>query len=132
MKIVIDTNVFISAIFFSGHPDRIIRAVNKGQFEAVGSPDIVSEYHKVFYRILAKDAGKVDQSQLDDFISKLTQVNPTSEIHICRDPKDDMFLECAVEAKALYIVSGDEDLLSIKEYDGIEVVTAAEFCERYL
>ena len=132
MKIVVDTNVFISGIFFSGNPDRILRAIHDGQFDAFCSPDIVSEYHTVFYRMLSKGIGEVDQKQLDELLEKLTTVDPSTSIQVCRDPDDDKFIECAVEAKALYIVGGDKDLLSVEEYDGVEIITAADFCERYL
>ena len=53
-------------------------------------------------------------------------------MNISRDPDDDKFIECAKDADALYIVSGDKDLLVIEEYDGIQIITAKEFCDRYL
>lgn len=55
-----------------------------------------------------------------------------TNIDVCRDSDDNKFIECAVDAKALYIVSGDNDLLDIKEYDGIRIITAKEFCDEYL
>ena len=59
-------------------------------------------------------------------------IETESEIDVCRDPDDNKFIECAVDAKALYIVSGDNDLLDIEEYDGIRIITAKEFCDEYL
>jgi predicted nucleic acid-binding protein len=59
-------------------------------------------------------------------------VEPRAKIEICRDPDDDKFLECAIDARAVHAVSGDKDLLAIGKYEGVEIVTAAEFCERYL
>ena len=53
-------------------------------------------------------------------------------INVCRDPDDNKFIACAVDAKAIYIVSGDKDLLSVENYDEIEIVTARDFYERYL
>ena len=53
-------------------------------------------------------------------------------INVCRDPDDNKFIACAVDAKAIYIVSGDKDLLSVENYDEIEIVTAKDFYERYL
>ena len=49
-----------------------------------------------------------------------------------RDPDDDKFISCAIDAKALYIVSDDKDLLSTEDYEGIEIITAADFCNKYL
>lgn len=51
-------------------------------------------------------------------------------VKVCRDPDDDKFISCAVDAKCFYIVSGDKDLLTLEEYEGIEIVTVAEFFER--
>ncbi|MDD7326450.1 MAG: putative toxin-antitoxin system toxin component, PIN family [Lachnospiraceae bacterium] len=51
---------------------------------------------------------------------------------MCRDPDDNKFLECAVDAKAIYIVSGDKDLLTLEKYDNVEIITAREFCDRYI
>ncbi len=59
-------------------------------------------------------------------------IESDTNIEVCRDPDDDKFIECAVDAKALYIVSGDNDLLVIGEYENIQVITAKVFCEMYL
>ena len=55
-----------------------------------------------------------------------------SNVKVCRDPDDDKFINCALDSKSLYIVSGDKDLLTIEKYEDIEIITAAEFCKRYL
>ena len=62
----------------------------------------------------------------------LNRIEPKTKVDICRDPDDNKFISCAIDAKALYIVSGDKDLLTIKDYQGVEIVTAREFCDRYL
>ncbi|MBM6988172.1 MAG: putative toxin-antitoxin system toxin component, PIN family [Olsenella umbonata] len=69
---------------------------------------------------------------LRTFEAALSFIRPQSKVEVCRDPDDDKFLGCAIDARAIHIVSGDKDLLTIGEYSGIEIVTAAEFCERYL
>ena len=53
-------------------------------------------------------------------------------LEICRDPDDDKFINCARDAHAMYIVSGDKDLLVVQQFENISIVTAKEFCERYL
>lgn len=50
---------------------------------------------------------------------------------MCRDPDDDKFTSCAVDGKCIYIVSGDNDLLVLKDYEGIEIITVAQFFERF-
>ena len=59
-------------------------------------------------------------------------IEPKTEIQLSRDPDDDKFIECAIDAKAMYIVSGDQDLLDVGTYEGVEIITAAQFCEKYL
>ncbi len=59
-------------------------------------------------------------------------IEPPSHIKVCRDPDDDKFLECAKDSRAFYIVSGDKDLLVIKQYENIQIITAKDFYEQYL
>ena len=59
-------------------------------------------------------------------------IEPITHLHLCRDPDDDKFLGCAKDAKALYIVSGDKDLLVLEKFENVEIVTAKDFCERYM
>ena len=58
-------------------------------------------------------------------------VETSSNVEVCRDPDDNKFLECAVDAGCLYIVSGDKDLLSIGEYEGVQILTASDFLKTY-
>lgn len=69
---------------------------------------------------------------INDFLSKCSVVYPSRKIDICRDCDDNKFLECAVEAKCLYIVSGDNDLLALKHFEDVEIVTVAEFFDQFL
>ena len=61
----------------------------------------------------------------------MEMIETKTVIQVSRDPDDDKFIECAVDAKALYIVSGDKDLLDIGAYENV-MMTAAQFCEKYL
>lgn len=131
MRIIIDTNVVISGVFFGGNPRRIIESVMRGETEACANAAIVEEYEEITAEMLARKQGRLRQDLLFPFISKLELYTPVADCHICRDPDDDKFISCAVDAKAVYIVSGDKDLLDVQRYEGIEIITAAEFCERY-
>ena len=59
-------------------------------------------------------------------------IEPRTQVELSRDPDDDKFLGCAKDARALYIVSGDKDLLTLERFENIEIITAREFCNRYL
>ena len=68
----------------------------------------------------------------DSYMSKIKLIDAAAVVDVCRDPDDNKFIACAVDAKAIYVVSGDKDLLTVKNYNEIEIVTAKEFYERYL
>ena len=65
-------------------------------------------------------------------IKSLNIITAKSKIEICRDPDDNKFLGCAKDSGALYIVSGDKDLLVLKKFEKTKIITAREFCNIYL
>lgn len=132
MKIVIDTNVFISGVFFGGYPKRIIRAVATQELDACASPQIIDEYQEITQEMITKLQGKIDEDALSLFYQNLEMILPSAHIELCRDPDDDKFIECAKDAGALYICSGDKDLLVLEKFENIQIITAREFCERFL
>ena len=132
MKIVVDTNVVISGVFFGGNPRKIVEAIVDGAINAYATAEIVDEYMEIIESMIMRKQGKISLSILSPLFSSLKVIEGKTDIAICRDPDDDKFIECAVDAKALYIVSGDNDLLDIEAYDGIQIITAKEFCEKYL
>lgn len=132
MRIVIDTNIVISGIFFGGKPRRIIEAIADEYLHAYAIPAIVDEYIEVFHEMLNRKQGNLCRNVLMRLVDKMTVFEPVSSLSICRDPDDDKFIECAIDAGAKYIVSGDKDLLDIAEYQGVEIITAHNFCQKYL
>jgi len=132
MKIVIDTNVLISGVFFGGFPQKVLRAIIDKKVIACASTEIIDEYTEITQEMIARKQGKLDSGILTPLISRMEIIETTSDVEASRDPDDDKFIECAIDAKALYIVSGDNDLLVLKEYGGVRIVTAKEFCEKYL
>ena len=132
MGIVIDTNVVISGTFFGGNPRKVLEAVVDGKIAAFATPDIVDEYQGIVDEMIARKQGKLRRDVLAPFEAVLHLVQPECTVSICRDPDDNKFLECAVSSRALYIVSGDKDLLDLEQFDDVEIITAAEFCDRYL
>ena len=132
MKIVVDTNVVISGIFFGGNPRMIIEAAVSGRVDAYATAEIIQEYAEIVEYLVEKKQGKLDSSILSKLFMSLTVIESETVIEICRDVDDNKFIECAVDAKALYIVSGDRDLLDVQKYDGIQIITAKDFCDRFL
>ena len=132
MRVVVDTNVLISGTFFGGKPGMIVDAIADERIRANASYAILEEYNETITEVARKGYGNFNTSRFSSFVGKLTLVEPVTDVHVCRDPDDDKFISCAVDAKALFIVSGDKDLLDIARYEGVEIITAAEFCKRYL
>ena len=131
MNIVIDTNVVASGIFFGGKPQLILLGAINKDFEVFVSQEIVSEYYEIIERLTQKYPNRPRKLPLEPFISSCTQIEPNRKIDICRDSDDNKFLECALESKCLYVVSGDDDLLSLKKFENIEIVTVADFLNRF-
>lgn len=130
MRVVVDTNVLISGIFWRGKPGRILEALAAGLFTLCVSVPILDEYLEVIDRIAAK-TGHPELAERWHFhlLEKAEMIEITYAYDECRDPDDAMFVECAVSAGACYIVSGDDDLLTVGEVEAVEIVTAAIFLE---
>ena len=132
MKIVIDTNVLISGVFFGGAPRRVLDAVIDSKVSAFASPEIVEEYQEIVEEMISRKQGRMNRNLLDPLLQRVTIILPVKKAAVCRDPDDNKFLDCARDSKALYIVSGDKDLLVLEHYENTDIITAKEFCERYL
>lgn len=132
MRVVVDTNVLVSGTYFGGKPGKVVDAIADGQIQASASSAIVAEYSDTIEEVARKGFGHFDARRFSHFIEKLNLIEPFREVKACRDPDDDKFISCAVDSNALYIVSGDKDLLCLGAFEGVEIITAAQFCERYL
>ena len=133
MKIVLDTNVFISGIFFSGPPYQILKAWEKGSFQILLSQDILDEYHRVAHELSSKFSS-VDISPIIEMVTVHGQFVDTKDLDIvaCEDPDDDKFIECAIAGKCRIIISGDKHLLKLSGYQDITVLNPRNFVEKYL
>jgi len=133
MKVVLDTNVLISGIFFSGLPGRILNAWRSRKFQIAVSVEVLEEYIDVAERLTARYADIEYQGILGLIVENadLIQASSLSE-PVCDDPDDDKFLACAVAAHAEIIVTGDKALLKASGYQGIQVMTPKDFVSEYV
>lgn len=128
MRIVIDTNIVVSGIFFGGKPAELLKLVLLGRsISAVATREILSEYQATIDYLLGKYNGRKLNFTPVPLFSAMEIINSASNIALCRDPDDDKFISCAIDGKCLYIVSGDKDLLALKEYQNVQIVTVAKF-----
>ena len=133
MKIVLDTNVFISGIFFTGPPYLILRAWQDGKIELVVSPDILDEYIRVG-DILADHYPNIDLTPVLDYVIRNAVVHIAKPLPgpVSEDPDDDKFIACALASEATIIISGDKHLLNLSGYYEIEILKPREFVDKYL
>jgi len=131
LRVVIDTNVYISAIFWGGKPRQVIDLGRDGNIQIFTSEDIEQE---ILDKLMTKfglnsdDAGRV----MADFSTFTKPIRASRRIHVVKDdPDDDKFIECAVECGAEFIVSGDKHLLNMKKYEGINIMSAATFLKSW-
>lgn len=134
IRAVVDTNVLVSGLFgIKGSPSsQILLAIRTQKIILVTSPVIVEEIEEVINRGRIVRFTKMSKDERADFMDKLIERSDVTAGKqlvqlVGRDIKDDKFLACAVEAKADYIITGDKDLLVLKEHEGIKIVTPREF-----
>ena len=129
MRIVIDTNVLASALFFGGKPAKLLRLVLMQTISAVATEEIMAEYRSTIEYLLQKYATSNVSSSFDPILSVIEIIPARSRVNVCRDPDDDKFISCAIDGQCYYIVSGDKDLLSLRERQQIKIVTVSEFLD---
>ena len=131
MRIVIDTNVVASAVFFGGRPGELLELVLHRRVEAVATDRILAEYQATIDYLLKRYGGKHLRISAMPIFAAMEVIPQTDDIKVCRAPDDDKFISCAVDGKCLYIVSGDKDLLSLGRHENVEIVTVAQFLDRF-
>jgi len=128
MRAVIDTNVFVSGIFWKGNfCSQIIEKWKNKKFELVSSMEILEELVKMLkdFKIQMPDAMIEEWRNL--IIENATIVEPTIKLNVIKEDSDDnKFLEAGTTGKANFIISQDKHLLKLREYEGIKIVSPEE------
>jgi uncharacterized protein len=133
VKVVLDTNVFVSGVFFNGPPFEILKAWRDGKIQLELSLEILDEYRRVG-EILAKDHPSIDLRPILDYVIERAEVvsSPGLLEPVCSDPDDDKFLACALASGSNLVVSGDRHLLKVSGYRNVEIIRPREFLDLYL
>jgi putative PIN family toxin of toxin-antitoxin system len=130
MRVILDTNVFISGIFWEGNfCFQIIDRWRKGEFELVSSKELIEEFVKTLkcFKIQLDEETIVDWRNM--IIENAIIVEPTEKLEIIKEDSDDnKFLETAIAGEADFIISQDNHLLKLREFRGIKVITPEKFC----
>ena len=129
LKVVIDTNVFISALYLpESRPARVVLLARRKTILNVISPTILKEVERIIKKKLLWDNSKT-QAAVRRIRNFSEEVQPQERLAIIADDPDNRILECAVAGQADFIISGDHHLLDLENYHGIKIVTPARFLE---
>jgi hypothetical protein len=135
MKVVLDTNIFVSAIIAAqGKPAQILDAWRASRFDLVIRADIIEEIREVLCRPHIRKRHPWAREEIDAFLDSFGELATITlgelEVKVVADdPDDNMYVACAVEGEADYIVSGDQHLLKLGTFKGIKIITPAQFLE---
>ena len=131
MRVVLDTNVLVSALIFTGISSELVPLWQRSAITVLLSRGILEEY----LRVLSYPKFQLSEAEIkalieEELLPYVEVVNPRRRLRVVeRDPSDDKFIECAVTGKAQVIISGDKDLLSLGRYRQIRIQSPAQFLD---
>lgn len=133
MRVVIDTNVMVSALLFAGVTSQLMPLWQKGSVTLLLSRAILEEY----LQVLAYPKFQLTKTEIRGLVEG--EVLPFADIVrstrrlriVTNDPSDDKFLECAVSGKAKALISDDKDLLVLRQFRTVEILTPAQFLSKF-
>lgn len=133
MRVILDTNVFVSGVFFAGPPYRILEAWRDGKLKLIVSQEILEEYQRVG-ETLAEQFPGINLQPIIDLVATNAEIFPNQVLleSVCEDPDDDKFIACAIASRSKMIVSGDRHLLKVSGFGGIKVMRPRQFIDEYL
>ena len=137
VKLVLDTNIFVSGFLWEGNEADLIRKIERKEAMNFITPEILLEIERVISRDKFKELLIKADITADEILQKIIYlshivVGPEIKENIVKaDPTDDKFVECAINAKADYIVSGDKHLLNLKKYKNVRIITTSEALELF-
>jgi uncharacterized protein len=133
MRVVLDANVFVSALISGkGTPARLLALWQEEEFELIVSPAILQELERVLHYPKLQQRYHLPEKDIQSFLRLLKnqaiEVNPTDELVVIQqDPTDNRYLECALAGEASVVVSGDQHLLELGQYQETQILTPAGF-----
>jgi len=135
LKVTLDTNVLISGSFWTGDSFKILDLIDQKKIICILSKEIIAEYDKIIGgdEIIEKIENKslILSKIVQKAISNSEIIESKNKLNIVKDdPSDNKILECAKEGKADFIITNDNHLLKLKEFEGIKIITPKEFLKR--
>ncbi|MBI2499544.1 putative toxin-antitoxin system toxin component, PIN family [Candidatus Woesearchaeota archaeon] len=128
IRVLPDTNIIISSVFWSGKPYEVIRKGILGEYQLVISVEILDEVVDKLRNKFQFPEENIKEL-VDILMNYCLIIDVISKFDVIRDKNDNKIVECAFDGKVDYIVTGDPDLLDLKEFKGIKIINANEFLE---
>lgn len=129
MRIVVDTNIIISGIFFGGKPRKLLEECFSGTLQMVCSEEIFIEYTETIERLTIKSGKNIGKEIKPLLIENLEFIENRFNDSYSRDPDDDKFINCARSGDIEFIISGDKDLLVLEEIRRIKILGVTAFLD---
>ncbi len=130
LKLVLDTNTIVSGLIWHGNEFQLLERIEAGEVVMFTSSEMTEELNLVMRRPKLQkfliDSKRSAEPLIEKILLMSELVTSNVKVDVCRDKKDNKFIECALSANADYIVSGDEDLLSLKQFRNIKIVKTTE------
>ena len=129
MRVVLDTNILISALLLKGELSRIVRLWQEDGIIPMISKETFDELRAVLeYPKFSLTAAEIKSIIKHEILPFFEVVNVSEYVkRVCRDPGDDKFISCAISANADFIVTGDKDLTDLKKYQSVRIIHASDF-----
>jgi len=129
VKVVLDTNVLVSALLFRGRLATFVRLWQSGEIVPVISRETFEEFRTVLeypkFSLTEEEIGAIIEDEVLPFFEVTDIADPVEGV--CRDPHDDKFLAAAVNGGASFLVTGDRDLLELKRFRTVEIIPPQNF-----
>jgi putative PIN family toxin of toxin-antitoxin system len=131
-RVVLDTNILVSSLFFTGALSRFVELWRKGKIIPVISKETFEELTRVLqypkFSLLKDEINSVIELEILPYFEIIEVVKPVK--NVCRDPGDDKFISCALAAYADFIVSGDKDLCELRQYKTVKIINPSDFLKK--
>ena len=127
MKVILDTNIFISGLFWKGDSYKILMLWKDKKFQLVTSKEIIDEIIRVLKDFKIRLPDDILKELINLIIKNSIFVKPKERFNVSIDKGDNKFIDAAFEANADYIISQDKDLLNLKEFKNIKIINPKEF-----
>jgi putative PIN family toxin of toxin-antitoxin system len=128
MKVVLDSNIFVSSFFWKGNPRKVFDRVTNGVDELFITDEILDE----ITRVMSRKKFDLNINEINDYANVIESYSiklicKSKLKKISRDIDDDKILQCGLEGNVDFIITGDDDLLVLKNYENIKIVTPKEY-----